>query len=248
VVEAQVEQLGQLLRLGPQPGQIVDARRRHLRIRGGRALWAYRRGAGRAAGRREVAVLPPDHRVHGDQRGVPVLDVHDGQQRAGPRVADPVRQAAPGRLDQRPVGRVRHHVLRQQRHVVAGADHLAEQRQPQHLRRHHGDDLGRPGQRHPARLAERDRRDRDLPAVAHPQVAQRQVVGVQQGPAGAGLGPRGDPGGGPVPGQPERITRVDRQRGHHLGVQPDDAAACVESRRPQGHGQREIVCHRGSLR
>jgi hypothetical protein len=31
-------------------------------------------------------------------------------------------------------------------------------------------------------------------------------------------------------------------------VQPDDAAACVESRRPQGHGQREIVCHRGSLR
>jgi hypothetical protein len=194
-----------------------------------------------------VTVLPAHHGVHGDQRGVRVLDPDDGEERARPGVADPVRQAAPRGLDQRTVVRVRHHVLRQERHVVARGDHLAEQRQPQHLGGDHGNDLRRTGQRHPPRLHHRDRRDRHLPAVAHAEVADGQVVGVEQGAAGPGLRTGRDAGRRPGAHQAQRIAGVDRQRGHHLRVQPDDAAAGVQGRRPQGHGQREIVCHRGGL-
>ena len=71
VVEAEVEQLGQLLGLGAQAGQVVEAGRRRARVGRGRAPGRHR-GDGGAAGAWVAARPPADHGVHGDQRGVGV--------------------------------------------------------------------------------------------------------------------------------------------------------------------------------
>jgi hypothetical protein len=171
----------------------------------------------------------------------------DREQGAGPAVTDGVGQAAPGRLEDARVQRRERHVLRQQRHVVADGDDLAEQRQPEHLRGHDRGDLRRPGEGHRCRRPQWCRRHGHLAAVAQPEVAQQEIVGVEQGATGAGLRDRGDAGRRAPAGERDRITGAQAQRGEHLGVQPDHAAAGVQRRWAQTGGERQGRGHESSV-
>lgn len=230
---------------GVEAGSVGGRRRAHATGTGqGRGATGQRAGDAVGAG----AVLPADCGVHGDQGTDLGFGGDDPQQRAGPGIADPGRQAASGHLDQAARRGVGQHVLGQQRHVVPGGDHLAQQRQPEHLRGDHRDDLRRPGEQHPGRRDGRSGANPHLAAVAYAEVAQHQVVGVQQGAARGRLGRGDDPGGHPPAGQPDRIARPQAQRGEHLGVQPDDAAPGVQCGRPQARGQGQLgFAHRPTL-
>jgi hypothetical protein len=236
VVEAEIEQLGEFLGLVAQTGQVLD---------GGRVRCRYRQRGLRGVGDR--AGVPADHGVHGDQTTFRRLSFGNGQQRGRPRVPDRGGQAAPGGGDQRAGFGGREHVLGQQRDVVLDGDHLAEQREAQHLRADQGDDVGRPGEHHAVGGPGRGGRDGDLAAVTYPEVAQEQVVGVEHRAARSGLGQRDDAGGLPAAGQPDRVARVQAERGEHLGVQPDDAAPGVERGGAQAGGERQgtAVGHAG---
>jgi hypothetical protein len=228
VVEPEVQQLGEFLGLVAQTGQVFDGGRVDRRD----VQWGFR-GVGDRAG------VPADHGVHGDQTALRRVRLGDRQQRGRPRVPDRGGQAAPGGGDQRAGLGGRQHVLGQQRDVVLDRDHLAEQREAQHLGADEGDDVGRAGEYHSMCCPGRERRDGHLAAVADAEVAEEQVVGVEERAAGAGLGQRDDAGGLPAAGQPDRIARVQTERGEHLGVQPHDAAPGVERGGAQAGGQRQ---------
>ena len=90
--------------------------------------------------------------------------------------------------------------------------------------------------------------DRHRVTGPYAEVAEQEVVGVQQVPATARLRPGHDAGGDPATGQSDRVTGMQTQRGEHGRMQPDDAAAGVQGRRSQVRGENEIgLGHRPSV-
>ena len=218
VVEAEVEPLGQRGDLALQAGQVGGCRAGACRCGG-------RHHRGRAAGRRRTA-SPADDGRHRDQCRPRGHDVQDGEQHRGPRRSESRGQAAAGPHDVK--GTERREVLRQQRHVVAGRQHLAEQGAAQHGGvdgRHH---RGVSGDGDAHRLRGRCRCELHAAAVGDAEVAQHQVVAQQLTGSRARRGDRGE--------RPRRTTSRDQhgvphgqaEGGEHARVQPDDAAARVQ--------------------
>ena len=98
-----------------------------------------------------------------------------------------------------------------------------------------------PGDDHPARLAQRRRRDRHRVAVADPEVAQQQVVAEQVAAGAVRPGDGDHRAGGPAAGQPDRVPLGQAERREHLAVHPDHAAARVQPRGRQPGGQRQVA-------
>ena len=243
MVEAEVEQLGEFVGLVAQAGQVVERRRRRRgsgNFTGGRhaGRWASAQTGLAVVGYR--AVVPADDRVHGDQPGMRRIAADDREQRRRPGEADRVAQRRAGRPDQWA------DALSSAITSWGSSDTsspalttLPSSATPQHVGRDTRPQMQRAGDGQPGGRHGGPGRDRDLTAVPAAEVAQQQVVGVEQGA-------RLDPGAATatIPAVTRRpsaspVARAQAERRQHLGVQPHDAASRVERGRAQRGGERK---------
>ena len=182
---------------------------------------------------------PPSQPTHGagaDGHGAHRLDGRHGEQLGGPRAAQCAGHALARRGHVQP-GRGLD-VLGQQRDGVPAGQHLAEQCEPDRLRRQCGPGEPRTGEQHPPRRLHVRRGHHDRGAVGQPGVGQRDVV--ECGLPRRALGGRHERGGHPGPGERDRVPGMQAERVEDLGVQPDDAAPSVPGgrREPRDEGDR----------
>ena len=204
---------------------------------GARCVGRWHRVAGRSA------ALPPDDRARPHRHRPGGLDRGHREQLARPACSQRACDPLPHGDRVRP----RHglDVAGQQRHRVPPGDDLAEQRDPDRLRRERGPRQCRAGEPHDPRGRDPTGRHDHRRAVGEPGVGQRDVV--QRGLACRPVGGSDERGRDPRPRERHRVPCLQSQRVDDLGMQPDDPAPGVDGRCREPGDERDLGSHPPNL-